>query len=153
MLLNVAREAMTSPQQYKGAGRIDRIKLLLQKTHTVGRITLPIPNQSAFMYILTLKDKLNISESSENAAALARWVMESVWLLSVQNDLDKYFLDGDERERAITAFWIKRVYLRFDEYYVALIDLLQAMEKKSLNSSQAMTDEAADLIKRHTSSS
>lgn len=112
-----------------------RMDLLAAKLHTVGAVNLPLPNVVAMREIARL-----------DASDILAFTMDAVWILHVQCDEDALFLRGSERERAIIRFWTKRPAAGISEYYIALMETLRALEKKSSSFWTAMLKQTQELM-------
>lgn len=160
LLFSIAGEAARGKQnKFRGDAladakrRTERINLLLRATHTTGSVVLPIPQMVVYQQIMTLRERLNLNVESPAPSAIQQWVIESCWMLSVQTGLEEYYLEGAERQRAIHRFWHNIPATRFAEYYIALMDILDMLEKKSQTFSMTMMNDLQSLIRQRTSSS
>lgn len=110
-----------------------RINDLLTKTHTVGKITLPIPN-------LIAAQQMRQIEQLRQTDPLA-WLMECLFILHNQTSSDALFLRGSEREHAIAAHSQKISAFDASPYMVALLELHTAIEKKNMLSVESMENQ------------
>lgn len=117
-----------------------RIDLLAMKMHTVGAVSLPLPNLMAFQLIskLDTEDSLNFT-------------MESLYILQNQTCGDALFTKGIERQVAITEFVKDIKAHEWTAYYVCIREMLEELEKKTISSSMKMTETAQNLISQATS--
>lgn len=112
-----------------------RIHALLSKFHVVAGITIPIPNLVAFYQLRELP-----------TANTARWVAEALFILKNQNNPDTLFLRGIDRERKIHEACAKITAYDAARYFIAIREVLEAIEKKNTNSSETILQKAQNLI-------
>lgn len=121
--------------------KLDRIDLLLRKTHVVGRIVVPIPNLFAFSLI----QKLDTSNAIE-------WLCETLFILHFQHNEDILFLRDDDRDRHKAKLLAEINPMQFPDYYIAVTEMLDAVEKKSQSSSKGLQRLAKIAMSQHNSS-
>lgn len=121
--------------------RFERIDLLLRKTHIVGSLTIPIPNLVAFSLIRKL-----------DTADPVFWLSEVLFILHAQHHEDILFASGTERDRAKHRFLSKIPATEFPRYYFAVCETLDAVEKKSQNSSKEYLQRIANATSQLNSS-
>lgn len=119
----------------------ERIELLLRKTHQVGKIVINIPT----IFSLGLIQKLDHSN-------LLDFTCEALFILHHQHNEDLLFSRGDDRERAKLRLLSHIPATKLPDYYVAIMETLEATEKKSARSSQALLNQTQQLISQLHSS-
>ena len=117
-----------------------RIECLARKMHTVGKISLPIPNIVALQLILKL--------GTEN---ILDFTLESLYILFNQTEEDNLFLQGTARDIRMAKLFKQIHAHQVPQYYLCLREMLAEIEKKNLNSAQQMKQMAELLISRATS--
>jgi hypothetical protein len=120
----------------------NRMALLLIKSHAVGRITLPIPNLVALQLIQQL----------DRADPLA-FVTESIFILRNQTEEDVLFASGTDRDLAKARCLQDISAAQLPEALICVNELLDVVQKKTLNSLERMKAETADLMQQLSSSS
>lgn len=120
---------------------IDRIDLLLRKTHTVGKVTVNIPNIVAG----TLIQKLDKSDP-------VAWTVECMYILHHQRNDEMLFLSGNDRLAEQIKLFGDIPHAEFPKFYVAICETLDAVEKKSLLCSREYLQRVANMTSQLNSS-
>lgn len=102
-----------------------RIRNLLLKTHTVGKVTLNLPN-------IVAAHQIKRQENLRTSDPLS-WLLECLFILAHQHNEDVLFLRGDERQIAIAQYCKKISAFDIPLYTTALLETLAAVEKKNAN--------------------
>ena len=120
---------------------LERIDLLLRKTHQVGNITLNIPNIVATSLIQKL-----------DRADPVHWTVEVLYILHHQRHEDKLFLTGNDRLAEQIRLFSEIDATEFPKYYVAIVEMLDAVEKKSQSCSREYQARLANMTSQLNSS-
>jgi hypothetical protein len=107
--------------------KCDRTALLLLKTHTVGPVTLDLPNLVALRQIQQITADNPLDE-----------LLESLFILANQQNEDVLFLRGEARQKAIAAVGKQYSAAQLPAARIALLEILDAVQKKTLNSLERM---------------
>lgn len=125
-------DTLNDPQR-----QANRQRLLTLKTHQVGRVILPLPNIVALQLIEQI--------STENPL---NFVCECLYILRHQQNDDALFLAGEERRVRMAAVLRDVRADEFPAYYVAILEMLAHIKKKTQSYSQTLTQQTEDLIQQ-----
>lgn len=120
---------------------IERIDLLMRKTHTVGSVTINIPNIVA----ASLIQKLDKSDP-------VFWTVECMYILHHQRNEDLLFLQGNDRLKEQIRLFGDIPHAEFPKYYIAICETLDAVEKKSRIYSREYLQRVANMTSQLNSS-
>ena len=144
LAMNMARESALGRLRPRSdhSRTAERLQLLAMKVHQVGPISLPLPNIVALQLLIALDC------SNEGHVD---YVAEAIFILRNQINDDTLFLKGEARRRAMVNCLKDIMAADLPHYILAIREMLDFVQKKSLNSLTTMTQTTETLTRQAAS--